>query len=128
MQSQMSAITHFQTHLGKLAAAAALAFAVAMLAATPAGASGPTCSDFGGGIWENHGQHIVGDYVVGGGVEWPPAGAGKSVGEQGGAAMPGASGIHQHGPEPGTFQPGASFCVENANSPVGQDLPRGHNQ
>jgi hypothetical protein len=108
------------SNLIRFVLAALLAAGITLIAALSASASGPTCSDFGAG-WENHGQHIVGDYVVGGGVDWPPAG---SVGGEG-AATPGAPGIHQHGG--GTFQPGASFCIEQANSPTGQDLPRGRN-
>jgi hypothetical protein len=109
-------------NLSRLVFAVLLAAGITLIAVLPTSASGPTCSDFGAG-WENHGHHIVGDYVVGGGVNWPPS---ESVGEEiggDGASMPGASGIHQHGG--GTFQPGASFCNDQANSPTGQDLPSG---
>jgi hypothetical protein len=97
---------------------------LALLAAMPAAASGPTCSD----VFDiaNHGQHIVGDYVTEtghDGLDWPPAGSVGQTIAGNGAAQPGAPGIHQHGG--GTAQPGASFCNPQANSPTGEDLPRG---
>jgi hypothetical protein len=87
-----------------------------------ASAQGPTCSDVL--AIENHGHHIVGDYVTGIGhpdFDWPPAGSvGAAVGGNG-AAAPGASGVHAHGG--GAFQPGASFCNPQANSPTGNTFP-----
>jgi hypothetical protein len=58
--------------------------------ASPAAAQGPTCQNEN---WDNHGEHITEDYVNG-------AGAG------GGAPAHFGSG----------HQPGASFCLEQAQS------------
>lgn len=112
-------------NLVRIVAAILLAGGIAILTMLPASAAGPTCSDVEFLGVDNHGHHIVRDYVVGGDQEWPPSGG---VGEEiagDGAAAPGAPGIHQHGG--GEFQPGASFCNEQANSPAGQDIPRGSN-
>jgi hypothetical protein len=89
---------------------------VTMLIAPPAGAD-PTCSTTLG--IAVHGQHIVGDYVSGIGgpnLGWPPAGGvvGAATGGSG-AAVPGGPGpgFHfQHG-----FAPGASFCLDQSQSP-----------
>lgn len=77
-------------------------------------AEGPTCSTELG--IEAHGQHIVGDYVMGTGHAgpWPPREVGQSIGGSG-VAVPG-------GPGPGFhfangFAPGASFCNDQAKSP-----------
>jgi hypothetical protein len=90
--------------------------------ATLASAQSPTCADVLD--IENHGHHIVGDYVTGVGhltFDWPPVGSvGTTIGGNG-ASTPGAPGIHQHGG--GEFQPGASFCVDQANSPTGNEFP-----
>jgi hypothetical protein len=87
--------------------------AVAVTGGAPAGAD-PTCSETLG--IAVHGQHIVGDYVAGtSGVTWPPAGqVGSTVGGSG-AATPGGPGPGFHFPN--GFAPGASFCLEQSNSP-----------
>ena len=78
----------------------------------PAGAA-PTCAATLG--IDVHGQHIVGDYVTGEHVEWPPAGAvGSTVGGEG-AAVPGGPGPGFHFPN--GFAPGASFCLAQSRSP-----------
>jgi hypothetical protein len=81
--------------------------------ATGTGTDGPTCSGTLG--IEVHGQHIVGDYVMGGGTTWPPSGGvvGDAVAGQG-AAVPGGPGPGFHFPN--GFAPGASFC-NGSNSP-----------
>jgi len=99
-------------------AAVALAVAVTVGIGGPAAADGdpaPTCAGLGG--IANHGQHIVGDYVIGdqqgigSGREWPYRGeVGQVVGENGGAAIPGGPGPNfhfEHG-----VPPGASFCTD----------------
>jgi hypothetical protein len=95
-----------------------LAGAAGLLAAmaAPVAAHGPTCSDFGALGIEVHGQHVVRDYVMGGGLDsWPPSGAvGEAVGGSG-AALPGGPGPGFHFPN--GFAPGASFCNANSQSP-----------
>lgn len=95
-------------------APAALLFATAA-AADP---TGPTCSDIEFLGIDVHGQHIIRDYVTGGGAatDWPPSGSeiGAVVGANGGVAVAG-------GPGPGfhflnEVPPGASFCTDS-NSP-----------
>ncbi len=94
-----------------------LVMGLALLGSTAVFAGSPTCSELG---FATHAQHIIGDYVTGTGVSWPPAGAvGEVVGGQG-AAVPG-------GPGPGfhfsiEFAPGASFCNPQSQSP-GFHLP-----
>lgn len=112
--------------LALLAVAVLLAGGMAMASVLPASASGPTCAGAFGFDWVNHGDHIVGDYLIGNPVgdgtgDWPPAGQVDDAVRGGGPDLPGASGIHQHGG--GTVPPGASFCLEQANSPTGEDLP-----
>ena len=81
-------------------------------AAPPASAS-PTCSTTLGILV--HGQHIVGDYVTGAGVDWPPAGqVGEVVGGSG-AVVPGGPGPGFHFPN--GFAPGASFCLAQSKAP-----------
>ena len=80
----------------------------------------PTCGGLGG--IQNHGQHVVGDYVtglggIGGGLDWPPAG---QVGGGGGAALPGGPGAHGH--LLSGVAPGASFCLAQSQAP-GFHLP-----
>lgn len=91
------------------------AVAVAALAGSAASAA-PTCS--GTLDIAVHGQHIVGDYVSGiGQVEmgWPPNGqVGAATGGEG-AATPGGSGPRFH--FPAGVAPGASFCLEQSQSP-----------
>lgn len=96
-----------------VAAATIAVGAGAILAgAAPAGAT-PTCAGVGGLV--NHGQHIVGAYVVGVGglgssLEWAPAGSvGSAIGGSG-ASLPGAAGRKQH-----AAAPGASFCTDSAS-------------
>ncbi len=91
--------------------------AAALLVPSGAQAGEPTCSGtLGIAI---HGQHVVGDYVSGIGHEalgWPPAGG--TVGEAvagSGAAIPGGPGPGFHFPN--GFSPGASFCLEQSQSP-----------
>ncbi len=70
----------------------------------------PTCSDTLS--IANHGQHIVGDYVTDDGhvaLGWPPAG--KVGGSP--AFLPGGPGPAGHFPG---VKPGASFCVDQAQS------------
>jgi hypothetical protein len=81
-----------------------------------ASAHEPTCSDVGALAIEVHGQHVVRDYVMGGGLSsWPPNGGavGAAVGGSG-ASLPGGPGPGFHFPN--GFAPGASFCT-GSNSP-----------
>lgn len=105
----------------------ALACTVAL--APSATSAGPTCA--GLGALQNHGQHVVGDYVTGtGGIDgtlaWPPAGqVGGPVGGGGGAAVPGGPGPGFH--FPAGFAPGASFCLMQSQSPgIHLDIDHGH--
>jgi hypothetical protein len=100
--------------------ATAIAIIVVVTAATGTAGAHPTCGGLGG--IEVHGQHIVGDYVIGdnsgigGDLTWPPAGqVGQEVGNNGGAAVPGGPGPGFHFPN--GFAPGASFCNEQSSSP-----------
>lgn len=93
-----------------------LAFAavVLVLAPTPANAHGEgTCTGELG--IDNHGEHVVGDYVLGAGHggDWPYTGAGHTIGGEG-AAMPGGPGPAFHFAN--GFAPGASFCNDQAKS------------
>jgi hypothetical protein len=102
------------------AAAAALVGLVIASGAAPAGAA-PNCVDYFAQNFDsaisNHGQHIVGDYVMGtghthDGAAWPwPGDVGATIGGSG-ASNPGAPGIQEH-----PFPPGASFC-NGSNSPT----------
>ena len=89
---------------------------VSLLAAAPAMASEPTCSD----VLDIavHGQHIVGDYVTGighGELDWPPAGSvGEAIAGEG-AGLPGGPGPGFHFPN--EVAPGASFCNSQSQSP-----------
>lgn len=91
----------------------AITISSGLAAAAP---SGPTCSDTLG--IKVHGQHIVGDYVTGLGMDigWPPSGGvvGRTVSANHGAAIPGGPGPGFHFPN--GFAPGASFC-NGSNSP-----------
>ncbi len=69
-----------------------IAAAVLALGAGGTAAAGPTCSEAGLGV-ENHGEHILRDYVADGSVA-------------GGAPAHRGSGV----------QPGASFCILQAQS------------
>lgn len=95
-----------------IALAAAGLLTVSM--ATTTSAASPTCSEMMG--IEVHGRHIIGDYVIGGGLaDWPPAG-------QVGSAIAGQGVEIRGGPGPGFhfefgFAPGASFCLEQSRSP-----------
>jgi len=100
-----------------MAAAGALALAVS----APVAAADPTCAEMMG--IANHGEHVLGLYVVGGSLAlgyWPPeGGVGQYVGGEG-AALPGGPGPTFHFIN--GFQPGASFCVDS-QSPTS---PPGH--
>lgn len=80
-----------------------------------AGAASPTCADTLD--IDNHGQHVVGDYVTGTGhadLAWPPSGGAVGDAVRGeGAVVPG-------GPGPGFHfvygvAPGASFCTDSSS-------------
>lgn len=104
---------------------AVLSAAAVVMSLSPAGAE-PTCSGaFGSGDEiANHGQHVVGDYVTGTGhneLGWPPNGheVGSAVAGSG-AAKPGGPGAGGHfvpGGKPDGVAPGASFCLEQSQSP-----------
>lgn len=93
-----------------LATAGALAIAVA----APVAASDPTCADALG--IANHGEHVLGLYVVGGSIAlgyWPPSGGvGQYIAGEG-ASLPGGPGPAFHFPN--GFAPGASFCTDSAS-------------
>jgi hypothetical protein len=75
----------------------------------------PTCADVGALAIVVHGQHVVRDYVIGGGLdEWPPSGAIGDAIRGSGAALPGGPGPAFHFAN--GFAPGASFC-NDASSP-----------
>ena len=94
-----------------VASSAALAFDVGLAGAAR---HAPTCAETLN--IEVHGQHVVGDYVMGidhahADLAWSPSGGvvGDAVSANGGAAVPG-------GPGPGfhfvyDVAPGASFCT-----------------
>jgi len=87
----------------------AVGVAVAGLVTTagPASAHEPTCAEML--TVEVHGQHVVGDYVMGGGLEWPPAGVvGPAAAEQPGGEYVGGPGPGFHFAK--DIPPGASFC------------------
>ena len=108
----MSKFTHTRLFIAALLIAACLAW----LAVAPALADTPTCSDVL--AIDNHGQHIVGDYVSGIGhadLGWPPAGqVGEAIGGEG-ATLPGGPGPGFHFPN--DFAPGASFCNSQSQAP-----------
>ena len=108
----MSKFTHTRLFIAALLIAAGLAW----LAVAPALADTPTCSDVL--AIDNHGQHIVGDYVTGIGHEdlgWPPAGqVGDATGGEG-VALAGGPGPGFHFPN--GFAPGASFCISQSQAP-----------
>jgi hypothetical protein len=91
----------------------------AMLSANAVPAvAGPTCQDFLALGIEVHGQHVVRDYVTGGGAafDWPPSGGAV------GAAVAGSGAVTPGGPGPGYhfehgFAPGASFCLAQSRAP-----------
>lgn len=100
----------------RLLLSAAAVAALAIGAAAPVAAGDPTCADTLG--IENHGQHIVGMYVVDMNQlylpYWPPAGGvGQYIAGEG-ASLPGGPGPGFHFPN--GFAPGASFCTDS-NSP-----------
>ncbi len=102
---------------GSLIAALAV-LAVLTLSGGQAEAAEPTCATTLG--IANHGQHVVGDYVTGIGhasTDWPPAGGivGETTSSNGGAAVPGGPGAGAH--LPASVAPGASFCLDQSNSP-----------
>jgi hypothetical protein len=80
---------------------------LALGVAAPAVAA-PTCSDSEIIDVQNHGQHIIGDYVTGVGhsaLDWPPA---VQIGGGGGVALKGGPGPGFHFTIEG-LAPGASF-------------------
>ena len=85
--------------------------------AAPVAAASPTCAEMMG--IANHGEHVLGLYVVGGSLAlgyWPPTGGvGQYIGGEG-ADLPGGPGPTFHFVN--GFQPGASFCNETAQSPT----------
>lgn len=100
-----------------IAVAAAVAGGLMLLPQMHVAEAGPTCSGTLG--IETHGQHVVGDYVSGVGHEalgWPPSGqdVGDAIGGDG-ASVPGGPGPGFHFPN--GFAPGASFCLEQSQSP-----------
>jgi hypothetical protein len=109
--------------LGRVAAMACVAMLAGSTAANalPPENADPTCSDTMG--ITVHGQHIVGDYVMGtgsGDLSWPPSdeNVGQVVSDNGGAAVPGGPGPGFHFPN--GIAPGASFC--NDSQSPGQHL------
>jgi hypothetical protein len=125
-----STTRHHHRHTRGLAAKAlvgATALTAGVLAVTSPATATPTCA--GLGELNNHGQHVVGDYVTGtGGIDgtlpWPPKGQiGTTVRGNGGAAVPGGPGPGFHFPN--GFAPGASFCLTQSQSP-GAHLDLGH--
>jgi hypothetical protein len=98
-------------------AATAVVILVAFAAAPVAADEGPTCSGELG--IDVHGQHIVGDYITGIGhenLDWAPSGGVV------GGSIAGKGVVVAGGPGPGFhfvngFAPGASFCIDGANSP-----------
>ena len=93
--------------------AVTIASGAALLGADAAAAQGTCTTTLG---IEAHGQHIVGDYVVGEGTGWPPSGGtvGMAVGGSG-AVVPGGPGPGFHFPN--GFSAGASFCLLQSQSP-----------
>jgi hypothetical protein len=101
---------------GPVLLAAVVAAGLALIGTGSAAAS-PTCSTTLAVVV--HGQHVVGDYVTGIGHEslpWPPSGGvvGDAVAGDG-AAIPGGPGPGFHFPN--GFAPGASFCLDQSQSP-----------
>lgn len=108
--------THWSVAVG-LIAIAMVALAALLLAGGRAEAADPTCSGTLG--IQVHGQHVVGDYVTGIGHDalgWPPSGSdiGGAIAGQG-AVIPGGPGPGFHFPN--GFAPGASFCLDQSQSP-----------
>ena len=100
----------------RIAVAGALTLG-ALVAPSAASAHDPTCADFGALGIVVHGQHVVRDYVMGGGLSsWPPQGGvvGDALGGSG-AAVPGGPGPGFHFPN--GFAPGASFCNPQSQAP-----------
>ena len=93
----------------------AIVMALTVMTASVALADGPRCSGgvaaLGTADWANHGQHVIGNYLLGVGigvdVGWPvePGSIGEALAGVGPAA-PGASGSEDHR----SIGPGASFC------------------
>jgi hypothetical protein len=99
-----------------------IAGALAIGMTAPVAASDPTCADLMG--IANHGEHVLGLYVVGGSLAlgyWPPTGGIGDLIAGEGAALPGGPGPTFHFLN--GFQPGASFCVIGAQAPTS---PPGH--
>ena len=95
----------WMTPLAGVAVLALLVAVFAVAASPTASADGPTCSTTLG--IDHHGEHVVGDYVIG------SDGTGPGGGE--GAEIPGGPGPGFHFPN--GFAPGASFCLLQSQSP-----------
>jgi hypothetical protein len=93
----------------KISIVGALALAMVLAISTVAWADGPTCGDTLG--IDHHGQHVIGDYVVGDDGVGPTTGGENA---RGGVAIRGGPGPGFHFPN--GFAPGASFCT-NSKSP-----------
>lgn len=93
----------------KISIAAAVVLAMTLVIASMALAHGPTCSETLG--IDNHGEHVIADYVVGADGVGPTTGGADA---RGGVAVPGGPGPGFHFPN--GFAPGASFCTDS-NSP-----------
>lgn len=104
-----------RTSLRVLVLGTALAVLMAMSLAVQAAPTKATCVELIGVI---HGHHVVRDYVVGGALDWPPAG---QVDASGGAAHPGGP-VRTH--LEADVPPGASFCTDSNSpgTPPGRDL------
>ena len=97
-----------------LVATASAALVVAL--AGPVAGHDANCSESIGS--EVHGQHVLGLYVVGEGLNlsvWPPTGGVGPYIAGTGAALPGGPGPTFH--MANGFAPGASFCNVQSNSP-----------
>ena len=104
----------WRTTAARAVIATAAAAGLAFLGSGTAAAAEPTCSGTLGIVV--HGQHVVGDYVIGGGVSWPPdSGVVGAAVAGSGAAVPGGPGPGFHFPN--GFAPGASFCLDQSQSP-----------
>jgi hypothetical protein len=99
--------------LGTCGASLALLVSLVLPSANPALAHDPTCSGTLG--IAVHGQHVVGDYVAGTDIAWPPQGGVGQTVAGGGAAVPGGPGPGSHFPN--EVAPGASFCLSRSQSP-----------
>ena len=84
----------------KLIATTAIAAAAVVTSASGAAAGGPTCANAFDTGWKNHGEHVLG-----------------YVNSEDGAAGGAPAHDHGHDHDGPSFAPGASFCLDQANSP-----------